>query len=355
VSVQPPALFRRFPKLERVMPWLPLGEFPTPIEPLPLLETPTDARVWVKRDDLSSQVYGGNKVRKLEFILAAAKEKRATRLITVGAAGSHHALATAIYGRRLGFEVTLVLFPQEVTPHVREVLRMNVAEGADIRYAPRMEMIPLAKWLTQLGYRDQRTFVIAAGGSDVSGTLGYVSAGLELAEQVEQGIAPLPDVVHLSAGTLGTVAGLSIGLAVAGLPTRVAGARIVSKLVAGEHALTRLLRATLRKLARGGVPVPTFAQVRQRLTIMHGYVGTGYGRETEQGAQASERFAKLGLKLDPTYTSKAAAELTEAIENGAPGNHLFWHTLSATPVPELPDTLEERLPEPFQRMLAGSE
>jgi 1-aminocyclopropane-1-carboxylate deaminase/D-cysteine desulfhydrase-like pyridoxal-dependent ACC family enzyme len=350
-----PALFRRFPQLQEKIPWVPLGNFPTPLVPLPLVNPGAGADVWVKRDDLSSEVYGGNKVRKLEFILAAAQKKGASRLITVGAAGSHHALATAIYGRRLGFEVTLVLFPQEVTPHVREVLRMDVAEGADIRYAPRMEMIPLAKWLTQLGYRDERTFVIAAGGSDVSGTLGYVSAALELAEQIEQGIAPVPDVIHLSAGTLGTVAGLSIGLALAGLPTYVTGARIVSKLVAGEHALTALLRATLRKLASSGVPVPGFAEVRSRLTIMHGYVGTGYGRQTPEGIQASERFSRLGLTLDPTYTAKAAAELTEALENGASGTHLFWHTLSAARLPELPAILEQRLPEPFQRMLADAE
>lgn len=355
MTAEPPALFRRFPQLQETVPWLPLGNFPTPVAPLPLLDTGTGARVWVKRDDLSSDVYGGNKVRKLEFILAAAKAKDARRLITVGAAGSHHALATAIYGRRLGFEVTLVLFPQEVTPHVRDVLRMEVAVGADIRYAPRMEMIPLAKWLMQLGYRDQRTFVIAAGGSDVSGTLGYVSAALELAEQVAQGIAPVPDVIHLSAGTLGTVAGLSIGLELAGLPTCVTGARIVSRLVAGEHALTRLIRATLRKLVRGGVAAPGFAKVRNRLTIMHGYVGTGYGRQTPEGLRASERFSQLGLTLDPTYTAKAAAELTDALQNGAAGNHLFWHTLSAAPLPELPDTLEEKLPEPFRRMLAGAQ
>src|SRR5690606_39010549 len=91
-----PALFRRYPELATRIPWLPIGDFPTPVEPLDLGGATQGAELWVKRDDLSGRPYGGNKVRKLEFILADAKSRGVERLITVGAVGSHHALATAL-------------------------------------------------------------------------------------------------------------------------------------------------------------------------------------------------------------------------------------------------------------------
>src|SRR5690606_7123727 len=130
-----PALFRRFPELAARIPWLPLGSFPTSVEPLDLDgPVPSGVRLLVKRDDLGARPYGGNKVRKLEFILAEAKRRGAERLITVGAVGSHHALATTVYGRAHGFRVTLVLFPQQMNEHVRRILLLDYALGAELRY-----------------------------------------------------------------------------------------------------------------------------------------------------------------------------------------------------------------------------
>ncbi|HEY8378082.1 MAG TPA: pyridoxal-phosphate dependent enzyme, partial [Nannocystis sp.] len=146
-------LFRRYPEAARRLPWLPLATLPTPVEPLALDDTGGDgARLWIKRDDQSGLPYGGNKVRKLEFILARARDLGATRLITAGATGSHHALATAVYGRRLGFDVTLCLFPQPLTDHVRRVLLLDHALGAELRWTPRMELIPFALFRARRAY-----------------------------------------------------------------------------------------------------------------------------------------------------------------------------------------------------------
>src|SRR5690606_25920461 len=121
-------LFRRYPEAARRLPWLPLATLPTPVEPL-ALEDPggAGARLRLKRDDQAGLPYGGNKVRQLASTLARARDLGATRLVTAGATGSHHALATAVYGRRLGFDVTLCLFPQPLTDHVRRVLLLDHA------------------------------------------------------------------------------------------------------------------------------------------------------------------------------------------------------------------------------------
>src|SRR5262245_61649799 len=103
-SAGQPALFRAFPALAPRLPWLPLGRFPTAVARLDGL-LPPSVELWIKRDDESGVAYGGNKVRKLEFLLGEARARGARRLVTLGAIGSHHVLATAIYGKQAGFAV----------------------------------------------------------------------------------------------------------------------------------------------------------------------------------------------------------------------------------------------------------
>ncbi|HET9983870.1 MAG TPA: pyridoxal-phosphate dependent enzyme [Longimicrobiales bacterium] len=343
------ALFRRFPRLEGRIAWTPLGRFPTPVQELPV----GGGHAWIKRDDLSGEEYGGNKVRKLEFLLADARQAGASRLVTAGAMGSHHALATAVYARRLGLEATLVLFPQPLTPHARRVLLTDVALGAELRFTRRMEFVPGALLAARWAHRREGAYAVAPGGSDARGTLGYVAAALELAEQVAAGEAPRPEVVHVAAGTLGTAAGLAIGLALAGLDTTVAATRITGRIVTNERTLARLVRGALALLEPGGVRLDP-AEALRRVELRHGQIGAGYGQETEAGRRATSLFEEVGLRLDPTYTAKAAAELL-ADPPGPERPTLFWHTLSATePALRAPEAeLEARLPEPFRRWLRG--
>lgn len=351
-----PALFRRYPELATRIPWLPIGDFPTPVEPLDLGGATQGAELWVKRDDLSGRPYGGNKVRKLEFILADAKSRGVERLITVGAVGSHHALATALYGRAHGFHVALVLFPQPMNEHVRRVLLLDHAVGAELRFTPRMETVPGAVLAARFAHRGHRHHVIAPGGSDPIGTLGYVSAGLELAEQIADGKAPRPDVVHVAAGTLGTAAGLAIGFALAGLDVPISAVRITGRIVANERALARLVSRTLDHLRNAGLAsAPSRAKVLRLITLRYEFLGDGYGRETPAGREAAALFRDAGLILDATYTAKAAAGLLATVRARRGGVHLFWHTLSAhEPVDALAGVRAEDLPEPFRRLLGSA-
>ena len=347
--MQERALFRKFPSLTKTLPWLPLAQLPTPVERIDITHH-DDA--WIKRDDLSALPYGGNKIRKLEFLLAAARARNARRIITVGAAGSHHALATTVYARALGLDVTLVLFPQPLTPHVREVLLLDASYGAELRYTRRMELVPAALFATTLRYRKQNAFVIPAGGSDATGTLGYVDAALELAEQIAAGLLPEPRRVVVAAGTLGTAAGLALSFQIAGLRTRIDAVRITSRLVTNERVLARLVRGADALLQRYGAPAHDTESAIARVTLRHDEIGRGYGHETTAAARATEQFEQKQIALDPTYTAKAAAAFLK-MQDGNDGPVLFWQTLSASAPPRLKNVSEEDLPLPFQRYLQG--
>jgi D-cysteine desulfhydrase len=344
-----PALFQRFNGLSHRIARVPLAVLPTPVQRLDL---PGKPDLWVKRDDLSAPAYGGNKVRKLEFLIGDAVARGARRLITVGAAGSHHALATALYGREHEIPVSLVLFPQPVTPHVRNVLLTDLSLGAELRWSPRMEAVPAAALLARFAHRRDAPYSIPGGGSSPVGALGYVSAALELEDQVRRGMFPEPDTIHVAAGTLGTAAGLAVGLSLGGLATRVHAIRIASRLVTNERMLRRLIVGVSAILQQHGVAVPDLRAIESRLELTHDAIGIGYGHRTEAGAAAMEALADSELIFDDTYTAKAAAAMLARMQ-GAGGVQLYWHTLSSVE-PTLPESADVGdLPASFRRYLSS--
>jgi len=348
---QVPALFARYPRLRERLPWVGLGEGPTAVEPLPTPALATGC--WLKRDDRTAGAYGGNKVRKLEFLLGEALERGVRRVVTGGAMGSHHALATALHARAVGLGCTAVLFPQPVTDHVREVVAAHAALGTELVHVPHMTLVPPGMWRVRLFRGVDEVMIIPPGGSSDTGTLGYASAALELDDQLRAGALPEPETIHLPAGTLGTAAGLAVGLALAGRQTRVrvVAVRIIGSLVANQRVLRRLVTGTLRRLERAGVTVPPAAEVLSRVEIREGYIGAGYGEATQAGREAAARFGETGISLDSTYTAKAAAcFLADATAD--PGRpRLFWHTLSETTPPPGEASAIASLPPPFRRVV----
>ena len=327
-------LLERFPHLARAVPRIPLATLPTPVERIPA----DGVEAYVKRDDLTGTLYGGNKVRKLEFLLAAARAADAERLITVGAIGSHHALATTVYGVREGFRVSVVLLPQAPTDHVRGVLDAMHAHGAEVRLVRNAAAVPAGVFGARLSHRRERLYEIPAGGSDAIGTLGYVNAGLELAAQCERGECPVPAAVHVAGGTLGTAVGLALGFSIAGLPTRVVAHRITSRAITNRRRVRRLVRDTRSLLAAGGTGptgLPDPGETIRRVSIDHAHIGRGYGFGTTSGVAATDWFAaRAGLGLDATYTAKAAGGFLAALGSAPEGPLLYWHTLSgAEPAP----------------------
>ncbi|MBR9988929.1 MAG: pyridoxal-phosphate dependent enzyme [Gemmatimonadetes bacterium] len=350
-------LFTQSPELRASVPHLPLGTYPSAVERIDLEDGGRRIPILVKRDDLAADGYAGNKVRKLEFILADARARGMTRLVTAGATGSHHAFATAYHGRNAGFDVSLVLFPQSITPHVREMLLLDVAAGAELRWASRLETVPYGLWRARFAYRREASCIVPPGGSSETGTFGYINGALELAAQIRSGSVERPSVIHVAAGTLGTAAGIAIGLAWADMDIPVIATRITARMLTNEQTLAVLVRSTLKRLAASGArDVPAAASVLSGITMRHDQIGTGYGRETAVGTHAAAVFAAAGLRLDATYTAKAAASLlADAAAAGKDGMPLFWHTLSAgAPLGLLRGISPSDLPHPFAKYLGAA-
>jgi 1-aminocyclopropane-1-carboxylate deaminase/D-cysteine desulfhydrase-like pyridoxal-dependent ACC family enzyme len=321
-----------------------LGTYPTPVVALPNAAAAAGVRaLYCKRDDLTSDIYGGNKVRKLERLLEEARNKGARKIVTAGAAGSHHVLATAIFGRRAGFEVEAVLAPQTATEHAEEVARVVASLGIKTFPVRSFAGVPIA--IAQR-LSSRKTFLIQPGGSSVSGTLAYVDAATELREQIDRGEAPRPTSIVVALGSGGTAAGLLVGLEREGLlvgsdgkpPIEVVAVQVVDPPF-GSAAATLALALSVRRRLGESLSRAVVARMSRSLRVERSFRGPGYGSPTPAGERATELARLDGLGLDPTYTAKAfAAALAEA--TARPGPVLFWHTLSALA--------------PFERLLAAA-
>ena len=331
----PLALERRFPTLAGRLARIKLTNLPTPVHPLPRLarEQGID-RLWVKRDDQSGILYGGNKPRKLEFLLADAQRRGRRSVMTFGGIGTHHGLATAICAREIGLRAILVLLRQPVTEHVRRCLLLDHAYGAELHYAPTVPRVAATalRLLARGLVRRDIPYIIPTGGTSPLGTLGYVNAAFELAEQIENGELPEPGSIFVPLGSGGTVAGLMLGLKLAGLRSRVIGVLVTDILPPSPRSLARLARASLRRLRRAAPEVPEVNLSEADATLITGYVGKGYGAATAEGEAALQRVETLeAIHLDPTYTAKCFAALLQLAHQPPYRDQtiLFWNTYSS--------------------------
>lgn len=302
-----------------------LGTYPTAIEQ-------AGDNLWIKRDDRAAELYGGNKVRKLEHLFGAARNAGKTRILTLGAAGSHQVVATSVYGRREGFDVTAVLVPQPATLHGRTNLRAALAQGVHAIAASSWPTAP-AVVAAQLARGGHESYFIPLGGSNAQGSLGFVDAAKELAAHVASGAMPEPDLVVVATGSGGTIAGLAVGFEMLEMRTRVVGVAISQPAAVLGVMARRVARKTaaLLGLARGpSVRAPMRIEIDKR------WLGRGYGHPTSAGDAAMREAARLGLTLDPTYTAKAfAGALDRAKSSSGSGPVLYWHTLSSAPMEPL--------------------
>jgi D-cysteine desulfhydrase len=304
-------LVRRFPSLA-ALPRAALCVLPTPVQRAEGLAP----GLWIKREDLSAESLGGNKVRSLEFLLGGAR--RGDRVVTVGAAGSTHALATAVHARRLGATAFVYRWQQEMTGVSERVAERIVAESN----APVSRTV-VGAYLRAFAMRLRGARWIPAGGSSAIGVLGQVNAALELVDQVNQGLLPIPDRIVLPLGTGGTAAGLALGLAIAGLETKVIGVRVVPRIVANSARVRRLAQGAAR-IIEGATNTPVRRPADGAVQVLHEFYGGAYGRETPGGARVARRcIEQTGIALDPTYTAKALTAALMIAERDR-GTTLFW-------------------------------
>ena len=308
-------LFERFPALAR-LPRVELGAFPSPVSRVTGL--PGGDEIWIKRDDLDAPAFGGNKVRALEFLLGDVRA--GDTLLTIGGEGSTHVLVTAAMGARLGARAKAIRWRHDMNPEARRCSEAAASLCAGIRTAPGPVSTLL---LSLLARRARGVRWIPPGGTSALGMLGHVNAGLELAAQVERGELPAPECVVVPLGTGGTAAGLALGFAMAGLPTRVAAARVVPRLVGNRARILALTRSCARLIARlDPGPVPTVHP--DRVQVVHDVYGGAYGRPLPAASEAAAILRRAsGIVLDDSYSAKA---FTAALHLAHRERVLFWLT-----------------------------
>jgi len=317
-------LHERFPELEESLPSIRLGSAPTPVRRLPELGTGS-AEIWLKDESVFGDGgWGGNKVRKLEWLIPEAKRRGRSTILTVGGLGTNWGLACALYGREHGLKTVLALIDQPVDEHVNQQLERLERSGAEIHFTHTKARTVVA--VVGLMIR-HRPYFLPAGGSSAIGALGGTEIALELAAQVARGELPEPSYVVTAVGSGGTAAGLLLGLELAGLDTKVLAVVVNDTLRLDSKTLLSLAGQSARLLRRRGAPLPDVNLDGERLFVVEDQIGAGYGHPTESARRAAEEVSdRTGINLDPVYTAKAMAGVLSAERTLGPGPVVFIDT-----------------------------
>ena len=303
-----------------MLPRLHFAHLPTPIEALPRLSAALGGpKLLVKRDDQTGLAFGGNKTRKLEFLLAEAKESGAQTLITAGAVQSNHCRQTAAAANRFGFACTLVLMGDQPENPSGNLL-LDLFLGSEIVWAGNSDRdAVLEQTYDDLHDKGKNPSLIPDGGSNVRGAAAYAFAVKEL---LDQGINP--DYIVFASSSGGTQAGLVVGARMFGFSGRILGISIEHKAQQMREFVAALAGDTAGELGDN----ESFSE--GEILVNDSYLGAGYGVMGEPEAEALKLFALYeGLLLDPVYTARAAAGLIDLIRKGffhADQTVLFWHT-----------------------------
>lgn len=325
-------------------PRIPLGHLPTPLEPMPRLSKALGGpNLWIKRDDCTGLSTGGNKTRKLEFLMADAIEQKADMVITQGATQSNHARQTAAAAAKLGL-ACLVLLENRTgrtdTPYLENGnVLMDKLHGATVEHHPAgtdmdLMMQRASETLSQRGFKP---YIIPGGGSNEIGALGYVNAAIELVYQANERNLHIDRLIHAT-GSAGTQAGLVAGLCGirSGIP--VLGIGVRHPKARQEQNVFNLAERTCSYLGMHD------AVKREDVVANTDYVGEGYGIPAQDTMEAIDQVAKLeGILLDPVYSGKGMAGLIDLITKGnfkEQENLVFLHTGGSAALFGYPETLE---------------
>lgn len=290
---------------------IPIAQTPTPVEPLARLAKRYGVELLVKRDDLTGAALSGNKVRKLEFLLAEAQAQRADTVLTCGGAQSNHCRATAIAARRLGLDSLLLLRIPDLDnpPPTDGNILLDRLVGATIRWVSRAEYAERTKLFERLAgeirARGHRPYVIPEGGSNALGAWGYVRCVEELSRELPPGKATLV----YATGSGGTGAGLLLGVKLLGLDWRVVGINVCDDRDYFVRVIGEIVEQAIRHYQLG------LAFSRDEIEIVDGYVGAGYAQSQPAELRLIADVARTEAQfLDPVYTGKAFYGMTRELE-----------------------------------------
>ena len=294
-----------------------IAHLPTPLERLDRLSKELGGpEIWIKRDDCTGLSTGGNKTRKLEFLMAEAELQGAEMVMTQGATQSNHARQTAAFAAKLGMDCHILLEDRTGSNNANYNHNGNVLldhlHGATTEKRPggldmNAEMEALAD---QMRVDGKKVYTIPGGGSNPTGALGYVNCAFEMVSQANDRGLKLDHIVHAT-GSAGTQAGLIVGLKAMNAQIPLLGIGVRAPRPKQEENVFSLACATAEKLGCPGVVE------RADVVANTDYVGEGYGIPTESGLEAIRMFAELeAILLDPVYSAKGAAGFIDLIRKG---------------------------------------
>jgi L-cysteate sulfo-lyase len=313
----------RFPRLR-------ITHGPTPLEPMPRLSAALGGpNLWIKRDDCTGLASGGNKTRKLEYLMADAQQRGADTVITQGATQSNHARQTAAIAARLGMACHLIL--EDRTGYTADDYRHSGNVFLDRLFGASLSEVPadsdmnqaMAMLAGELRAQGRKPYIIPGGGSNPVGALGYVTCALELADQANNRGLDIDLLVHAT-GSAGTQAGLLAGFEGSRAQIPVLGIGVRAPRPAQEARVFDLACQTAELIGTSG------SVARERVVANCDYVGPGYGKPTEGMIEAVKLVARTeGILLDPVYSGKGMAGLIDLIRRGhfrKDENIVFVHT-----------------------------
>jgi D-cysteine desulfhydrase len=339
------------------IPRLGLIEGPSPVTDLPQLAQELGlATLGVKRDDQIEALHGGNKPRKLDYLLAVPPFSEAQTWAALGAIGSGNMVALTAAAAQLGCQVEAHLFWEPLSDGVVDNLAFVASGPTSIRFHLSRFTAVLRRPTLVLGSGSSDPAVLPVGSTNPRSTLGSLRAGLELADQIAAGELPKPDRLYVALGTGGTSIGISLGLAMAGLDTEVIAVAVVEHPFTTWSQMARLRSQVVTFMGQQGIGQQgvdlSAHRAPTRFSIDRSQLGPGYAIVTGASTQACQRLADRGVTLEPIYTGKAmAALLAAAASDQNRGKHvLFWNTRHGGPLPSsetwrchLPPALASRL------------
>ncbi|MCB0417603.1 MAG: pyridoxal-phosphate dependent enzyme [Bdellovibrionales bacterium] len=324
----PSELEKKFPKIQGRVHRTTLVEGPTPVHPLSSLgKRWSHPALFVKREDQTHSVYGGNKVRNLEFVLGEAKAQGAKKVLTLVPYGSNFTAALALHGKRLGLGVQLTQFVAQRNPQIEKHVEFCEQQDASIvNYSgasgPIRAGLKAGGQMLASRMEGSAYYWITPGASSLYGALGHANAYLEfLSQRRELGI-PDPDYVVVGTGTCGTLAGLVAGAVVSGSKAQFIGVRCAEKIVCYPARVRRLATKVVHYLT-GAQPGPL------PFRIVDVPTSTGYAIPCPESFEVMGAFSELeGISLDTTYTAKVGLFLEQAFKRQEFHGRsvLYWHT-----------------------------
>ncbi|MDH4128616.1 MAG: pyridoxal-phosphate dependent enzyme [Spirochaetota bacterium] len=327
------SLFKYFPQIKEKVPWVTLGNFPTRVTLLSnIVKNLPIKSFWVKRDDETSSIFGGNKIRNLEFEFGKIIQLKKKLILAYGSIGSNFTVACCMFGKHFNIPVNLILFDTVRTEDVENNYKINSALANKITFSKSIMFLPYYVIKEVINTHHMDRYLMPPGGTSPLSVLGYINAMFELKEQIDNHELPIPNYIFLPVGTGGTIAGLLIGKTILKLPIKIIGITVFEKFLTNISMIKILIYRSVKYFNSIANTNISAKKIFSEINLVNDFLGDGYAHPTnESNSTIKLLMDNEGLILDGTYTGKGMAGAINIIKSSLKSNDnvLFWHSYNS--------------------------